>query len=121
MTSKGKDRRQVRTERDSDERRYSGARQVRRNIDEEVVTLREQGQSYSAVARALGMKRAVNAQDAFLRAMRNLPESERKALGQRESQRLDKLEVRIRSRDANEPAKMERHLTALEALRQTML
>jgi hypothetical protein len=67
------------------------------------------------------MKRAVNAQEAFLRAMRSLPEKEQKALHQRESDRLDQLEVRIRSRDAEEPAKMERHLVALEALRRTML
>ena len=53
--------------------------------------------------------------------MRNLPEGERKALAKRESDRLDQLEVRIRSRDAAEPAKMERHLVALEALRQSIL
>jgi cytidylate kinase len=83
--------------------------------------LRERGQSYSAVARALGLKRAMNAQEAFVRAMRSLPEPERKALGRRESQRLDELEARIRSRDANDPAKMERHLVALDALRQSIL
>jgi hypothetical protein len=99
---------------------YSGPRQ-RRSLDEEVVTLREQGQSYSAVARTLGIKRATNAQAAFVRAMRGLPDEERKALSQRESQRLDQLEVRIRDRDATQPVKMERHLAALEALRQSLL
>jgi hypothetical protein len=73
------------------------------------------------VARNLGIKRATSAQAAFVRAMRSLPENERKALAGRESQRLDQLEVRIRSRDAAEPAKMERHLAALEALRQAIL
>jgi hypothetical protein len=63
----------------------------------------------------------MGAQAAFVRAMRNLPEGERKALAKRESDRLDQLEARIRSRDAAEPAKMERHLVALEALRQSIL
>ena len=121
MNSRGRDNRQAGRERERDERPYSGPRQGRRNLDEEVVALRERGQSYSAVARALGIKRAVNAQEAFVRAMRSLPETERKALSRRESKRLDELEARIRSRDADQPAKMERHLAALEALRQTML
>lgn len=121
MTSRGRDNRTARPERDREDRpAYSGPRQSRRSLDEEVVALRERGQSYSAVASALGMKRATNAQEAFVRAMRSLPENERKALQGREAARLDQLEVRIRSRDANEPVKMERHLVALEALRQTI-
>jgi hypothetical protein len=112
----------MRSEQHSDERPLSsGPRQPRRNLDEEVVVLREQGQTYSAVARSLGLKRAVNAQQAFIRAMRALPEKEQASLHKRESARLNELEVRIRTRDANEPVKMERHLAALEALRQTML
>ncbi|HXW79598.1 MAG TPA: hypothetical protein VEJ84_08865 [Acidimicrobiales bacterium] len=123
MTTRGRDNRQApyERERERDERSYQGPRQGRRNLDEEVVALRERGESYSAVARALGLKRAVNAHEAFVRAMRRLPEPERRALGRRESKRLDELEVRIRSRDADQPAKMERHLAALDALRQTVL
>jgi hypothetical protein len=121
MTSKGRDNRSPRGDRDREERpSYSGPRQPRRSLDEEVVALRERGKSYSAVASALGIKRAVNAQEAFVRAMRSLSEKERSAMHQRESARLDQLEARIRSRDAHEPAKMERHLVALEALRDTM-
>ena len=56
---------------------HSGPRQPRRSLDQEVVALRERGQSYSAVASALGIKRAVNAQEAFIRAMHSLPEKER--------------------------------------------
>ena len=66
---------------------HSGPRQPRRSLDEEVVALRERGQSYSAVASALGIKRAVNAQEAFIRVMRSLPEKERRALHARESAR----------------------------------
>jgi len=99
---------------------HSGPRQPRRSLDQEVVALRERGQSYSAVASALGIKRAVNAQEAFIRAMHSLPDKERAALHAREWARLDELEVRIRTRDADQPVKMERHLVALEALRETM-
>lgn len=121
MTSRSRDARSARPDRDREDRpSFSGPRQPRRGLDEEVVALRERGQSYSAVASALGLKRAVNAQEAFVRAMRNLPQGEGKALRARELARLDQLEARIRSRDADEPAKMARHLGALAALRETM-
>jgi hypothetical protein len=111
-----------RSERGSAERpqRAERPRQPRRNVDEEVVVLREKGESYSAVARALGLKRAMDAQAAFVRAVRSRPDTERAALSKRESLRLDQLEERIRSRDAEDPVKLARRLTALEALRQAL-
>jgi hypothetical protein len=111
-----------RSERDSAERprRAERPRQPRRDVDEEVVSLREKGESYSAVARALGLKRAMDAQAAFVRAVRSRPDPERAALSKRESLRLDQLEERIRSRDAEDPVKLERRLSALEALRQAL-
>jgi hypothetical protein len=111
-----------RSERDSADRprRAERPRQPRRDVDEEVVSLREKGESYSAVARALGLKRAMDAQAAFVRAVRSRPDPERAALSKRESLRLDQLEERIRSRDAEDPVKLERRLTALEALRQAL-
>ena len=121
MTSRGRDSRSSRTDVDREDWPVrSGPRQPRRNLDAEFVALREQGRSYSAVAGALGIKRAFNAQEAFIRVMRSLPEKERRALQARESARLDQLEVRIRTRDADQPVKMERHLAGLEALRETM-
>jgi hypothetical protein len=109
-----------RTERAIDDR-PPRPRQAHRDLEAEVVVLREQGQTYSAVARTLGMRRAVDAQAAFIRAMRKLPDQERSELYRRESERLDQLEARIRSRDAGQPAKLERHLVALGALRESML
>jgi hypothetical protein len=79
--------------------------------------LREQGRSYAAVARTLGLKRANDARAAFLRALRAAPEGERKLIARREYQRLDELEARIRSRDAAAPEKLERRLEALAGLR----
>ena len=101
--------------------RSSGPRQNRRSLDEEVVTLRETGKSYAAVAQALGIKRAAEAHAAFIRVLRARPDEERAALADRESQRLDRLEQRIRTRDAEEPDKLERRLGALEKLRQSLV
>jgi hypothetical protein len=82
--------------------------------------LRDSGISYSAVAGRLGLNRAVDAQAGFVRALRRRPDEERAQLTQRESARLDALELRVRSRDAEEPEKMNRRLGALERLREAI-
>jgi hypothetical protein len=68
----------------------------------------------------MGLKRAVDAQAAFLRALRTRQGEERVRLVQREGERLDELETRIRTRDAADPEKMERRLLALEKLRENV-
>ena len=73
------------------------------------------------MARSLRFKRSVDAQAAFLRALRQREGEERNRLVQRESARLDELEARIRTRDAAEPEKMERRLQALAQLRAALL
>jgi len=72
------------------------------------------------VASSVGFKRAVDAQAAFLRALRQREGEERSRLTQRESDRLDQLETRIRTRDAADPEKMERRLLALAKLREKL-
>ena len=72
------------------------------------------------MAHSLGLKRAADAQAAFLRALRKRQGEERQRLIQRESERLDQLETRIRTRDVNDPEKMERRLTALAKLREAL-
>lgn len=82
-----------------------------------MLNLREQGHSYAAIARTLDLKRANDARNAFLRALRKQEGVELAASVARERQRLDVLEARIRDRDAAEPDKLERRLAALEAMR----
>jgi hypothetical protein len=82
--------------------------------------LREQGRSFAAIARTIGLKRAADARQAFLRELRGLPDDERQALVVREMGRLDKLEARIRSRDSEEPEKLETRLGALAAMRASL-
>lgn len=65
----------------------------------------------SAVARALGLRRAGDRQAAFVRAVQSRPEAERAALSKSESLGLDQLENRTRSRDAVDSVKLERGLT----------
>ena len=72
------------------------------------------------MARSLGFKRAVDAQAAFLRALRRREGDERTGLVERETARLVQLEARIRTRDAEEPEKMERRLGALAKLREQL-
>lgn len=72
------------------------------------------------MASSVGFKRAVDAQAAFLRALRQREGEERSRLTQRESDRLDQLETRIRTRDAADPEKMERRLLALAKLREKL-
>ena len=82
--------------------------------------LREEGRSFAAIARTMGLKRAADAREAFLRELRGRPEGERPGLVERELGRLDKLEARIRARDAAEPGKLETRLGALEAMRASL-
>ena len=82
--------------------------------------MREQDQSFAAIARNLGLKRATDARQAFLRELRSRSAEERQELIEREMQRLDKLEIRIRARDVDEPAKLETRLAALEAMRESL-
>ena len=81
------------------------------------MALRERGSSYAAIASTLGLKRATDAREAFLRALRAAPDDEHALIAQREHQRLDELEARIRARDAAVPDKLDRRLAALATLR----
>lgn len=89
-----------------------------RSSDEQVLSLRDQGKSYAAVATSLGLKRSRDAHASFLRALRKRDGQERSRLIQRESARLDDLEIRIRIRDVSSPEKMQRRLGALGKLRE---
>jgi len=97
-----------------------GPTRPRRHSDEEALTLRDSGLSYAAVAKSLGFKRAIDAQEAFFRALRKRDHDEQKRLIERETARLDELETRIRDRDAGDPGKMARRLEALAQLRKML-
>ncbi len=106
--------------RSRDDRDAGGRSHPRRNTDRDALALREQGHSFAVVARTVGLKRAADARQAFLRELRSLPEEERQPLVARELQRLDELETRIRARDAEQPDKLQTRLGALAAMRESL-
>jgi hypothetical protein len=86
-------------------------------IDREALELREGGASYSAIARHLELRRAVDAHRAFIRALHGLSHEERSNVTGNEERRLDALESRIRERDADKPDKIARRIEAVGQLR----
>jgi hypothetical protein len=89
-------------------------------VDSQVLTLREAGSSFSAIARRLELARAVDAHRSFLRALGAREGAERQRLIDNEEARLGRLEQRIRERDAAEPDKVERRLLGVDKLREGM-
>ncbi len=89
-------------------------------VDAQVLALREGGNSYSAIARRLELGRAVDAHRSFVRALGSHDGAERRQLVENEEARLDRLEQRIRDRDAAEPSKIERRLLGLNNFREAI-
>jgi len=87
------------------------------DIDAQVLAMRESGTSFSAIARRLEMNRAIDAHRSFVRALGSEDGPERRQRVANEVLRLDRLEQRIRDRDAADPAKLERRLVGLNNLR----
>ena len=85
-----------------------------------VIDLREAGRSYAAIARELTMPSSVQAQIAFLRAVRHCPQQERIHLVERELGRLDNLEKKIRAGMAQDPNRATQQLAAVEKLRSAL-
>lgn len=107
----------VASERGGSQRRH---RPATHEVDAEVLALREQGNSYSAIARRLELGRATDAHRGFLRALGAHDDATRQRLIEGEKARLDRLEQRIRDRDAAEPDKLERRLLGVDKLREAV-
>jgi hypothetical protein len=86
-------------------------------VSEQALTLREGNASYSAIARRLSLRRAVDAHQAFIRAVNARTGDEQALLVANEQARLDLLETRIRERDAADPEKIQRRVEAVSKLR----
>ena len=89
-------------------------------MDAQALTLRESGQSFSAIARALGFERATEAHRSYVRALGACVGDERRQLIENEEARLDQLEQRIRERDAEDLQKIERRLSGVQNLREAI-
>lgn len=91
------------------------------DLGSRVMAMRESGRSYAAIARKLGMERALDAQSTFLRMMRDQPAPQRQATVQRESERLDDLEKRVREDREQDAETAERRLQAVQKMRRALL
>ena len=86
----------------------------------DVINLREAGRSYAAIARKLTMPGSIQAQAAFIKAVRHRPQQERLQLVERELGRLDNLEKKIRAGTDQDPNKTSQQLAAVEKLRSAL-
>lgn len=91
-----------------------------REVDARVLALREGGSSFSAIARQLELGRAIDAHRSFVRAHSGYSGAERRRLVEGEEARLDRLEQRIRDRDAAEPDKVKRRLLGVDKFREAI-
>jgi hypothetical protein len=83
-----------------------------------ILELRGAGHSFAGIAEDVGLARAIDAFDAFVRALKGMTPAERKALKKAEGSRLDVLEKRTRAKAA--PDKLEKKLTAIANLRKQL-
>jgi DNA-binding transcriptional MerR regulator len=104
------------------ERGGSGRRQrvAATELDAQVLALREAGTSYSAIARLLELERAVDAHRCFIRALDTHRGEDRRRLIGNEEARLDRLEERIRARDAADATKVAHRLRGVTNLREAI-
>jgi hypothetical protein len=102
------------------ERSGGRRRQASGDTDAQALTLREAGNSFSAIARSLSFERATEAHRSFIRALDASEGEERRRLVKNEEARLDQLEQRIRDRDAKDVPKMERRLQGVQKLREAI-
>lgn len=89
--------------------------------DEKALAFREEGRTFAAIARELGLHGTVEANAAFNRALRRKPSGEQDGLRQREMARLDALGERVRQRDDLSDEEVARRMRGLERLRKTLL
>lgn len=89
-------------------------------IDARVLAFREDGTSFSTIARLMELERAVDAHRCFVRALNAHQGEDRRRLVGNEELRLDRLEARIRDRDAADATKIARRLRGVTNLRVAM-
>ena len=90
------------------------------NRDEQALTLREQGRSFSEIARIVEVDCAREATAAFNRALRRRPNAEQAWLRSREVARMDALASRLRWRDDLSVEEVVRRLRSLQHQRKRL-
>jgi hypothetical protein len=89
--------------------------------DAKALELRCKGRSFAQVARTLGYEKARDANLAFNRALRRLPEAEKTETRRAEGERLDTLVARIKDTEDMAPDEVARQLRVVDRLRDRLL
>lgn len=89
-------------------------------VDEQVLRLRQRGQAYARISRELGLDRATDAQQAFRRALRRLPEAEATPIRNDELARLDRLTDRVHGDTTRDEADRARQLKTIDTMRRQL-
>ena len=85
--------------------------------DDRVLALRRKGKGFQSIAGAVGLAKASDANKAFNRALRRLPDAEAATVRSEEDGRLDRLATLTRENDAFTEEEVERRLGVIERLR----
>ena len=83
--------------------------------------MRGQGRSFGAIANALGFGKAVDANRAFIRALRRRPPEERTSIRTQENRRLDRIAAGIRANDGLSADDAQKRLRTIERLRALLM
>jgi len=86
-------------------------------VDTEVLRMRSTGMAFARISRELGLERPVDAQMAFQRSVRRLPDPDQGRVRQEETSRLDRLAARVSADTTRPPDDRARRLAAIDRLR----
>jgi hypothetical protein len=89
--------------------------------DDRVLLLREEGRTFAGIARELGFEGTLDANAAFIRALRRQPPTEQESLRSHELARLDALGERVRRRDDLDEVDVARRMRSLDRLKKALL
>lgn len=90
---------------------------VDKDVDDQVLSLRRQRKDYRSIAQTLGLTGASEANKAFNRAMRRLPDDERNAVRSEEEGKLDRLAAATRANESFTKDEIERRVGIIDRLR----
>lgn len=93
------------------------ATQASETVDQQVLRLRGEGQPYARISRQLGLNRGADAQQAFVRALGQLPASDAQQVRADELTRLDRLAERVRGDAEQNDVDRARRLKTIERMR----
>ena len=86
-------------------------------LDAKVLLLRSEGRAFARISRDLQLHRSLDAQKAFMRALRRLPISDADRVRHEEISRLDRLADHVRTDARRNEIDRARQLKAIERMR----